>query len=299
MNRDLSSGLLGHDEGTVVSLVNPAGSAPILLVCEHASSYIPTALNDLGLSSEARYAHIAWDIGAADLAHALSRQLNAPLVTAGVSRLVYDCNRPLDDPTATPATSEVFDVPGNQALTQAQRQQRYDEIYLPFEQMVTQQIDKLSQQLPEPSGIAAQWRLPLLVSVHSFTPVYHGVTRQAQIGLLHDEPALSPADHCQRSRLADTMNAAAHTRVHTSATGKNAPSGGALQVALNVPYSAADGVMHTLKLHARPRELDHVMIEVNNAFIRDASSVDAVALQLSGLINLALEHGPHSAQTAR
>ena len=289
MNRDLSSGLLGHDEGAAVSLVNPAGLAPILLVCEHASSYIPTALNDLGLSSEARYAHIAWDIGAADLAHALSRQLNAPLVTAGVSRLVYDCNRPLEDPSATPASSEVFDVPGNRALTPAQRRQRFDEIYLPFEQMISQQVDKLSQQLSEPAGIAAEWQLPLLVSVHSFTPVYHRVTRQAQIGLLHDEPDTSPAGHCQRSRLAETLNAAAGA----------AASGSALQVALNVPYSAADGVMHTLQVHARPRELDHVMIEVNNALIRDAESVEAVARQLSGLINLALEQGPHSAEKSR
>ena len=41
---------------------------PLILVCEHASHYIPPALHDLGLDPVAAREHIAWDPGALELA---------------------------------------------------------------------------------------------------------------------------------------------------------------------------------------------------------------------------------------
>jgi len=67
-----SSVLMPANEGPVAQATNTEADAAIVLICEHASSYIPNSLADLGLAQDARYSHIAWDIGAYDLAIALS-----------------------------------------------------------------------------------------------------------------------------------------------------------------------------------------------------------------------------------
>jgi predicted N-formylglutamate amidohydrolase len=89
-------------EWTPVEITGATGAAPIVLVCEHAACEIPAELDGLGLDDAARRAHVAWDIGAAALARRLSERLEAPLVSGGVSRLVYDCNRPFSAPDCIP-----------------------------------------------------------------------------------------------------------------------------------------------------------------------------------------------------
>jgi len=302
MTRTIPSVLTGPHEGAVAQVTNVNGAAELVLVCEHASSYIPEALDDLGLSREARYSHIAWDIGAFDLALALCRMLDAPLVSSTVSRLVYDCNRPLEDASATPAVSEIHDVPGNRSLTSRQRQQRYDEVYVPFHQLLAQQID--TRVSPGPAQTSAQpaqtsaetvagttaspvsgethqslWRLPWLVTIHSFTSVYHGINRDVEIGLLHDTD----------DRLARKMHDTAGRSRASMSQQKKPPA--PFRVELNQPYGASDGVLHTLETHASAAELPSVMIEVNNSLIRDADGVESIAAQLYTMIQLAMEEG--------
>ena len=72
--------------------------------------------SELGLPPGELERHIAWDIGAADLARRLSARLDAPLFLSGASRLLIDLNRPLWGPTSIPATSEATAIPGNQDL---------------------------------------------------------------------------------------------------------------------------------------------------------------------------------------
>ncbi len=229
----------------VFEVVNPAGTSPIVLVCEHASAFIPPAYADLGLTGEALTSHAAWDPGARGVAVEMSRLLDAVLVASKVSRLVYDCNRPLSSPGATPARSEVFDIPGNLNLSQTERQARYDAYYLPFHKAV--------------ADVMRAAPAPILVTMHSFTPVYHGTRREVDIGLLHD------AD----SRLTDAMlDCAEH---HTSHVLRR-----------NEPYGPADGVTHTLTEHATARGLPSVMIEVRNDLIATAQAQAEMARTLAG-----------------
>ena len=72
-----------------VEIVNRDGAGPVLLLCEHASRHIPQRYGGLGLDADAARSHAAWDPGARDLALELSQALDAPLVAARVSRLVY------------------------------------------------------------------------------------------------------------------------------------------------------------------------------------------------------------------
>uniref|UniRef100_A0AAN0NKQ8 N-formylglutamate amidohydrolase n=1 Tax=Yoonia rhodophyticola TaxID=3137370 RepID=A0AAN0NKQ8_9RHOB len=92
----------GDYDSSIVDISRPAGGSPVVLICEHASNFIPAELKDLGLSADAKRSHVAWDPGALGVAQAMSDGLDATLVASRVSRLVYDCNRPQTPPTPCP-----------------------------------------------------------------------------------------------------------------------------------------------------------------------------------------------------
>ncbi|MHA3978098.1 N-formylglutamate amidohydrolase [Halovulum sp. GXIMD14794] len=258
MTRDASP-LIGPGEGPAAVVETPGGSAPIVLVCEHASNRIPAALDGLGLDDTARVSHAAWDIGALELARALSARLDAPLVRSRVSRLVYDCNRPPEAAGAMPERSEAFEVPGNRDLTEAQRARRVRDVYQPFRDLLSRTLDA---------------KAPCtMVTVHSFTPVYDGVSRAVELGLLHDADA----------SLAQAMLDAAPAHLD-------------LMTMLNEPYSAADGVTHTLREHATPRGLPNVMIEVRNDLLGDAPAIEKIADGLAGMIRACVPAVPEAAR---
>lgn len=239
------------DDRPVVHVSNPSGASRIVLVCEHASHFIPADLNNLGLDATAQQSHAAWDPGALAVAEIMSDQLDAVLVASTVSRLVYDCNRPPEAPSAMPSQSEAFKIPGNADLTPAQRQTRAATYYEPFRAELGTQI-----------GLKTA---PVIVTVHSFTPVYHGTPRGVEIGFLHDTD----------SRLADALLALPAM--------SPAP-----KVDRNQPYGPQDGVTHTLKVHALPQGHLNVMIEVRNDLIATPKQQSAVGETLVNWIRDAL-----------
>lgn len=248
-------GILTGEEGDPVALENSIARGPVILVCEHASRLLPKALGTLGLTEEALESHIAWDPGALAVARLMAESLDATLVFQRFSRLVYDCNRPPESPAAMPEKSEVFAVPGNAGLDQAARDARTEALYLPFR-------DRLSGLVKRR---IAEGRAPVIVTMHSFTPVYFGKPRAVEIGILHD------AD----TRLADAMLAAAG-------------SAGPYDIRRNEPYGPEDGVTHTLKEHGLANGLANVMIEVRNDLIKDEAGQGVVAGYLAGLLEKSL-----------
>jgi predicted N-formylglutamate amidohydrolase len=247
--------LLAGEDGPVVT-VNETGRSPILLVVEHAGRRIPKALGTLGLPASELDRHIAWDIGADGLARVLSQRLDAPLVMQRYSRLVYDCNRPPESPGAMPVMSESTPIPGNADLTEEQRDARTEALYRPFHAAVTRLIDARKD--------------PVLVTVHSFTPIYRGTPRTLHLGILHDDDA----------RLADRLLRACEAEAD-------------LDVRRNEPYGPRDGVTHTLQLHALPRGLENVMLEIRNDLIADETGQHRMADRLAPLLARAMEtHKP-------
>lgn len=223
------------DYGPAVHLLpgsHDGSGSQVIVVCEHASNRIPEGLNDLGLSQEALQSHIAWDPGALEVARLMASQTGATLVYGGVSRLVYDCNRPPDAPSAMVVRSEDQEIPGNAALTQAERDARTSQIYRPFHDQLAERVRALRPVLA------------LMVTIHSFTPVYKGKKRAVDIGILHGkDPSFAKAML------------------------EKAPVGGDFIIQLNEPYSAADGVAHTLDIHGAVNGLANVMIEIRNDLI--------------------------------
>lgn len=237
-------------------LLNATGAGRVFLVCEHASAHIPAQYDALGLDGEARLSHVAWDPGADAVARRMSEQLDAPLLHARVSRLVYDCNRPPEAPGAMPAQVERYRIPGNEGLSPAEKAARVAQVYDPFRRALA-------------AALAARPAPPVLVTVHSFTPVYMGQPRPTEIGILHDSD----------TRLADAMLARA--RDHSP-----------LIFARNDPYGPEDGVTHTLKLHGIENGLLNVMIEIRNDLIAAPADQHAMADMLAGLLAAALADCP-------
>jgi predicted N-formylglutamate amidohydrolase len=234
-----------------VKVFNSNAGRPIVLVCEHASNFVPLSFHGLGLSEQQLQSHIAWDPGALGTAILMAHKLDAALVASQVSRLVYDCNRPPRSSTAIPFKSEQQSIPGNTAITPAAKEQRVETYYRPFEAALTQCIDSLVS--------------PLIVTIHSFTPIYLGQTRAVEIGVLYDTD----------QRFADAFMRQAGEQPR-------------FNIQRNQPYAPTDGVTHTLKHHALPRGLNNVMLEIRNDLISIPEQQQEMAAYLANLIDLAL-----------
>lgn len=234
-----------------VEVINAGAKASVVLVCEHASRDIPAHFDGLGIDAAARESHVAWDPGALSVAREMSDDLNAVLVAGRVSRLVYDCNRPPEAPGAMPAQSEIFAIPGNTTLDDAARAERVARYYEPFRATLAATIKRVDA--------------PVIVTVHSFTPIYHGKPRRVEIGILHDSD----------TRLADAMLAVA-------------PEFTDLKVERNEPYGPQDGVTHTLKEHGLAHGHPHVMLEIRNDLITTEAEQQQMAAMISNWLRAAL-----------
>ncbi len=217
-----------------VAVENADGAGPFVVVCDHASNFIPPEYADLGLTPAEREAHVAWDPGALGVARVLARMLHAPLVHSTISRLVIDCNRPLDAPDLIAARSETTVIPGNARLADAERRRRIAAIHAPYHDAIERLIDDR----------LAAGRETALLAVHSFTPVFHGTARPWQVGVIFDR------DRTLADKLIDGLKAAGAA------------------VGVNEPYSPADRVYYTLSRHAEARDLSCAMIEIRNDLIR-------------------------------
>ena len=241
---------LGLYTGPAYTLSREDSDHPLILVCEHASRFIPAGLNDLGLGHEAAREHIAWDIGALALAEGLSRALGATLLAANYSRLLVDLNRPRQAPDSIPAQSEIYQVPGNRDLDEATREHRRQSLFEPFHSRLTDLIDVR----------VAQGRPVRVVGIHSFTPVYHGQPRVLEVGVLYREAK----EYAQR--LIDGL------------------SQHPLKVAGNEPYKINPLGDMTVPVHGDARGLESVLIEVRNDLLRTPEGVNRFTDYLAPLL---------------
>ncbi|MGV8987540.1 MAG: N-formylglutamate amidohydrolase [Cypionkella sp.] len=234
---------------------NATAKGRLILVCEHASNNIPARWAALGLTEDQIHAHIAWDPGALSVAKGLARRLDVVLIHAPVSRLVYDCNRAPDMKGAMPATSEVYDIPGNATISTEECLARTEAVYLPWAAGLHGLIARR----------IALGLHPVIVTIHSFTPVYFGKRRAVEFGVIHDaDPSLALAIDAAARRMTPLLSE------------------------LNAPYSAADDVTHTLRLHATPYGLPNAMLEIRNDLIATEAACETMAETLAPVINMGL-----------
>jgi predicted N-formylglutamate amidohydrolase len=224
------------EHGSPVVVENPKGAGPFVIVCDHASNRIPDDYRSFGYAEDALATHIAWDPGALGVSRRLSALLDAPLLWPDVSRLIIDCNRPIDASSLIVIESEGRPVPPNRNLSQAQRDERIQGVHAPYHDAIDA---RLKRRLA--AGVE-----PALIAIHSFTPVYLGKSRPWEIGIVFGEDR----------RLADDFI-------------RGLQADPALTVGINQPYAPADQVYYTVERHAGPRGLPAVMIEIRNDEIGD------------------------------
>lgn len=234
---------------------NGAGLGSVLLLCEHASGHIPEPFAGLGLTAADRLRHIAWDIGALALARGLADALDAPLVHATYSRLLLDLNRQPDADDSIVGHSEGTDIPGNLGLDEGHRRARRRCIYEPFHGAASELLD----------ARLAAGRATAVVSIHSFTPRYHGQARPWHAGVI--------------ARAGGRLGAALLAGLRADAS---------LCIGDNEPYAPVAGVFHSIERHAEARGLDGAMIEVRQDLLGDGDGIAAWTQRLARVLADAL-----------
>lgn len=234
-----------------VRVVNEDGASAYVLLCEHASNEVPVAYGTLGVPAHDLERHIAWDIGAADLALRLSARLDAPLLLAGCSRLVIDLNRPLWAPTSIPLVSEATAIPGNRNLDAAERERRAATWFRPYHDRVAGLLDRR----------AAARRPTIVVGVHSFTPVFLGVPRPWHCGVLYAAAATFGRALVARLAAEDQI-----------------------VIGDNEPYRIEAEHDYTVPVHGDARGLDAVLIEVRQDLLDAAWSSETWAKRLAAAL---------------
>jgi predicted N-formylglutamate amidohydrolase len=223
------------------TLLNQAGAAAIVIICDHASNLVPPHLGDLGLGRHELQQHIAWDIGAAGIARILAQDLDSPAILCGTSRLVIDCNRHPHDPKAMPEVSDGIVIPGNRNLDGAARQARVAAYFNPYHDAIE-------------AVIAARLRAgqrPLVLSVHSMTAqMSSGTFRPWQIALSSNE----------RREATDRMLAI--LRRHAGIT-----------VGDNQPYNMDPAEDYSTPVHALARDLPYLQVEFRQDEVADAAGI--------------------------
>lgn len=249
MDQPSATAFLAPDEPAAYELANAASGSPLVFLCDHASNRIPRGLADLGLTRAVLDMHIGWDIGAAGLARKLAHNFAAPLVSTGYSRLVIDCNRPLDVAGSVPEISAGIAVPGNRHLSSTDLRARQDALFHPYHRAITDLLDRRMARR-QPTAI---------LSIHSFTPDYPGEVRPWHI------------DFASRNdrRLAELFLARAAIP--------------GVVVGDNLPY-AVDETDHTVPFHAEARGLPHVLIEVRQDTLATETGIALWADRLTDLL---------------
>jgi len=230
--------LLDNDEAPPVEILNPDAAAPVVFSCEHAGRSVPRRLENLGLTTAEIKRHIAWDIGAGAVARRMAAGLEACLVLQRYSRLVVDCNRPMEAPDAIANVSDGTVVPGNLKLTEAEREARWREVHAPFHQALSAKIE---------ARIHAKATPMCLIAVHSFTPQLNGEYRPWTLGLLRRH------DQGLAARLLAVLCELAPQET----------------IGINRPYGIDDQTDYTIPVQAERRGLPNVLIEVRNDLIAD------------------------------
>lgn len=229
------------DAADAVEIVNGDARSPLLIICDHASNRVPSAMNNLGLGPDDLARHIGWDIGAAAVTRRLALALDATAILARTSRLVIDPNRDPDDPTSIPEISDRVRVPGNCCLASGERARRRSTYFQPYHDAIERQIERLK------SFTLA----PAIFSVHSFTPEMPGEIRPWHIGVLWNKDP----------RMAVPMIEALRAHRDGLVVGDNQPYSGQL-------------VAYSLNRHGGGNGLPHCAVEIRQDLIADDTAAE-------------------------
>lgn len=239
--------ILGPDDPEPFEIYNAGGNAHALVIADHASNHVPASLDNLGLDQEDLNKHYAMDIGTGALSRRLADRLDSRCYLAAYSRLVVDLNRHEDHSTLITEEGEGKPIPGNQGLSHGDRTRRMQAIYHPYHQ----KLDNLI------TGYLANDIVPVLISIHSFTPLFFNARRPWEIGVLWAQ------DDKIARHVYDDFNARGYC------------------VGDNQPYDMRMLSGSTVSRHGDERRLPNVLIEVRNDLLETEEMIERWAEMLA------------------
>jgi len=149
----------------------------VIITCEHAGNDVPPEYQHLFAgNADVLASHRGWDPGAYPIANRLAEMLSVPFFFCNTSRLIIETNRSIDHPQLFSAIT--------QSLPEQEKQKLLESIYLPYRTKVEECIRSILKPV-------------LHLSIHTFTPVLSGVSRDVDIGLLFDPARTQEKKVCE------------------------------------------------------------------------------------------------------
>ena len=210
----------------------------VVVSCEHGGNIVPRRYADVFTSAaRALSSHRGFDVGALDLARELARRLGAPFQASRITRLLVELNR-------SPHNPRLFSE-FSRPLGAEERARVLEQYYFPYRLELEDRIAAL---------IRRRHRV-IHLSVHSFTPRFHGVTRRADVGLLYDPARPLEVTLCRAMR---------------RAIRQRDPS---LLVRRNYPYRGnTDGLTTFFRARFPPQAYLGIELEVSQKHMRASSA---------------------------
>ncbi|NEX60354.1 N-formylglutamate amidohydrolase [Noviherbaspirillum galbum] len=210
------------------------GAVSLFFTCEHGGNRIPEAYRaSFAGNGKLLRTHRGYDIGALRYARELAAHFGAPLMATTVSRLLVDLNRSPGHPGQFSEFSRTLPHP--------LRMEILERHYQPFRSAAELHVGR---------EVAAGRRV-VHVSCHSFTPVFDGELRNADVGFLYDPGRDGESALCSHWRAA----------LRAQAPG--------LRARMNYPYrGTADGFTVHLRRRFAPADYVGIELEVNQAQVR-------------------------------
>lgn len=225
----------------VETIEKRAAACPVILTCEHASERLPEPFRFPEQDAWLVGTHWAYDLGAADLTRELAAALGAGAVLSRFSRLLIDPNRSPTAPDLFRKIAEGRPVALNADIGDEERDLRFA-MSNAYHAAVDRAVERDSAKL--------------ILSIHSFTPVYEGTRRAVELGVLFDD----------EEELAESLR------------GAFADAGFA--ALLNEPYSGKFGLMYAVDRHARRHGRRALELEVR----QDLASDPAVRARIAAVL---------------
>lgn len=223
--------------------LRPGSTTAVYLTCEHASRRLPQPIRPDRAEREILASHWGIDIGAWALTRELARRHGHGAIGGRWSRLLIDLNRRVDDPTLVRAEAEGLALSWNRGVDAAEVERRALAYHAPYHAEVDRQLVRRIVR-----GVR-----PVVLAIHTFTPVLHHRRRNFDVGVLYDE-----------------HTALAHRMARTIRR-----SG--LTVRYNQPYSGMAGMMYAVDRHGSHLDLPCLELEVNHDRLLRPEQVVAIA----------------------
>jgi predicted N-formylglutamate amidohydrolase len=225
------------------SRLAPNRLTPFVLTCEHAYGRLPPGIGTTAADRAVLRTHFGWDIGAWELTREIARRLGTGATGGRWSRLWIDLNRPAGDPMLVREDVEGHEPSWNGGIDEREIARRYVETHVRYHQEIDREIaHRLTHSVR-----------PVLLAIHTYTPVWNGRPRRFDAGVLYDE-----------NRREAAILAAALRK-----TG--------LEVRYNQPYSGKRGLMYSIDRHGRHHRLPCLELEINQELLSRSGKTNTVA----------------------